>query len=70
MPITWRVNVGYGSMPLKKSVFRLALCCLGILIRLRCRLLALSRLIGEFDADATDLSKAMRTAGRAVDQGF
>jgi hypothetical protein len=59
-------------MALKKRVLWSALCCLGSLDAAEMsRLLVLSRLMGgDFDADATDLRKAMRAAGPAVDQGL
>jgi hypothetical protein len=59
-------------MALKKRALWSALCCLGSLDAAEMsRLLVLSRLMGgDFDADATDLRKAMRAAGPAVDQGL
>jgi hypothetical protein len=50
-----------------RSALRLSLRAWVVLMRL----LVLSRLIGgDFDADATDLRKTMRAAGRVLDRGF
>jgi hypothetical protein len=58
-------------MALKKRALCSALCCLGSFDATEMsRLLVVSRLMGgAFDADATDLRKAMR-AGWVVDQGL
>jgi hypothetical protein len=59
-------------MALKKRALWSALCCLGSFDAAEMsRLLVVSRLMGsDFDAEATDLRKAMRAAGRVVDQGL